>query len=147
MMCEIKDLLQLQTQSQHTKQGLSSSPPMWKDIAPVSVVWSSLITFQGQLLAIGGSTTTTRQNTNATSEVRQYDTSTNSWKVISHMKMKRAYCLAVVLPNNTLMVCGGITPARNTTNSVEIGLPYVFTHTHTKLKVLLVFCNCLLIKN
>ena len=129
MMCEMKDLLQSQPQPQHTIQGVSSSPPVWKDVAPLPVVWSSLITFQGQLLAIGGSTPTTRQNTDATSEVRQYDATTNSWKVISQMKMKRAYSLAVVLPNNTLMVCGGITPARNTTNSVEIGLPYVYTHT------------------
>ena len=106
LMCEVKDLLQ--SQSLATGPGLSSSPPVWKEVAPLPVVFFSLVTFQGQLLAIGGSTT--GYNKDSTSEVRQYDTAANSWKVISQMKMKRNYSLAVVLPNNTLMVCGGDTP-------------------------------------
>jgi serine/threonine protein kinase len=111
VMCEVKDLLQSQPQSLATRLGLSSSPPVWKEVAPLPVVQSSLVTFQGQLLAVGGG------NPHSTSEVRQYDATTNSWSVISHMKMKRRYCLAAVLPNNTLMVCGDIRPP---TTSVEI---------------------------
>ena len=122
VMCEMKDLLQSQpqpeSQSLLPRLHLSSSPPVWKEVAPLPVIWSSLITFQGQLLAVGGGITA--HNTDSTSKVRQYDTATNSWKVISQMKMKRAYFLAAVLPNNTLMVCGGNTPYSDTTNSVEI---------------------------
>ncbi|CAI8006926.1 Probable serine/threonine-protein kinase At1g01540, partial [Geodia barretti] len=57
VMCEVKDLLQSQPQSLATRPGLSSSPPVWKEVAPLPVVMSSLVTFQGQLLAVGGSTT------------------------------------------------------------------------------------------
>ena len=117
LMCEVKDLLQ--SQSLATGPGLSSSPPVWKEVAPLLVMCSSLVTFQGQLLAVGG--TTTRDKTGCISEVRQYDAVTNSWKVISQMKMKRAYSLAAVLPNNTLMVCGGGTPDEYYTTSVELG--------------------------
>ena len=116
LMCEVKDLLQ--SQSLATGPGLSSSPPVWKEVVPLPVMFSSLVTFQGQLLAVGGSTT--EDITDCTSEVRQYDAATNSWKVISQMKMKRRYSLAAVLPNNTLMVCGGNTPHTDTTDSVEI---------------------------
>ena len=118
VVCEVKDLLQSQQHSLLSKLGLSSSPPVWKEFAPLPVIRSSLITFQGQLLAVGGSTTGGR--TGSTSEVRQYDAATNSWKVISQMKMKRAYSLIAVIPNNRLMVCGGNTPRSSTTDSVEI---------------------------
>ena len=116
VMCEVKDLLQ--SHSLATGPGLSSSPPVWKEVVPLPVMFASLVTFQGQLLAVGGSTT--EDDTDYTSEVRQYDAATNSWKVISQMKMKRRYSLAAVLPNNTLMVCGGNTPYSDTTDSVEI---------------------------
>ena len=111
VMCEVKDL-----QSHSLATGPRS--PVWKEIAPLPVVFSSLVAFQGQLLAVGGSTT--RDNNGSTSKVRQYDATTNSWKIISQMKMKRAYSLAAVLPNNTLMVCGGNTPRSYSTHSVEI---------------------------
>ena len=113
VMCEVKDLLQSQPQSLATRLlRLSSSPPVWKEVAPLPVVLSSLVTFQGQLLAVGG-----RRDADSTSDVMQYYATTNSWSVISHMKMKRCYCLAAVLPNNTLMVCGDFRPP---TTSVEI---------------------------
>ena len=118
VMCEVKDLLQSQRQSLATRPGLSSSPPVWRQVAPLPVVRSSLVTFQGQLLAVGGGITD--DNTDSTSEVRQYDATTNSWRVISQMKMKRQYCLAAVLPNNTLMVCGRFTPDGLSTISVEL---------------------------
>ena len=109
VMCEVKDLLQSQPQSLATRLlRLSSSPPVWKEVAPLPVKLSSLVTFQGQLLAVGGSTT--GRDADSTSDVMQYDVTTNSWKAISQMKVKRNYCFAAVLPNNTLMVCGGFTP-------------------------------------
>ena len=117
IMCEVKDL-QSHHQSLLSRLRLSSSPPVWKEVAPLPVFISSLVAFQGQLLAVGGSTT--RDGTGSTSEVRRYDAATNSWKVISQMKKKRRYSLTAVLSNNTLMVCGGNTPRSDTTDSVEI---------------------------
>ena len=125
LMCEVKDLLQSKPQSQATRAGRSESCQVWKEVAPLPVTHSSLVTFQGHLLAVGGSTTFFY-----TSDVRQYDAATNSWSVISLMRMERCYSLAVVLPNNTssLMVCGGITPPLGiATASVEIAT----LHSHT----------------
>ena len=67
---------------------------------------------------MGGGTTTSDADSNA--EVRQYNTQTNSWNVISLMRVKRRYPLAVVVPGNALMVCGGFTSNAHTT-SVEFG--------------------------
>ena len=120
LMCEVKDLLQSKPQSRATRAGHSESCQVWKEVAPLPVTHSSLVTFQDHLLAVGGS-----GDAGDTSEVRQYDAATNSWSVISQMRVKRCRSLAVVLPNNTssLMVCGGVTPA----TSVEIAT----LHSHT----------------
>ena len=118
VMCEVGDLLQSRPQSPAPRLGLSSSPPVWKKVASLPVYNSSLVTFQGQLLAVGGSNTLS--NTSSTSEVRQYDATTDSWNVISQMRLKRHSVLAAALPNNKLMVCGGLTPDGRTTPSVEI---------------------------
>ena len=118
VMCEVKDLLQSQPQSLATRLlHLSSSPPVWKEVAPLPVVLSSLVTFQGQLLAVGGRST--ERDADSTSDVMQYHITTNAWKVISQMKMKRYRSFAAVLPNNALMVCGGLTPDGRTA-SVEV---------------------------
>ena len=124
LMCEVKDLLQSKPQSQATRAGHSESCQVWKEVAPLPVTHSSLVTFQGHLLAVGGAA-----DAGYTSEVRQYDAATNSWSVISLMRMERCYSLAVVLPNNTssLMVCGGYTPGGVITSSVEIAT----LHSHT----------------
>ena len=118
VMCEVRDLLQSRRQSLATRLGLSSSPPVWKHVASLPVSHSSLVTFEGQVLAVGGSATTL--DADSTSEVRQYDATTNSWNVISEMRLKRRRGLAAALPNNTLMVCGGKTPNGSATASVEI---------------------------
>ena len=111
--CEVKDLLQSQPPSLASRIGLSWRPQLWREVAPLPVTQSSLVTFQGHLLAIGG------RGADPTSEVREYDTATNSWNVISQMRVQRSRSLAVVLPNNTLMVCGGWT-SRCCRNPVEI---------------------------
>ena len=77
VMCGVKDLLQ--GVSLATRLGLSSSPPVWRQVASLPVVLSSLVTFQGQLLAVGGGIT--YKTTDSTSEVMQYDATTNSWRV------------------------------------------------------------------
>ena len=112
--CEVNDLLQSQLPSQASRIGLSRRPQVWREVAPLPVTLSSLVTFQGHLLAVGG------RGADCTSEVREYDATTNSWNVISQMRVQQCRSLAVVLPSNTLMVCGGLTPGFVPTTSVEI---------------------------
>ena len=61
LMCEVKDLLQSQPQSQATRAGHSESCQVWKEVAPLPVTLSSLVTFQGHLLADAGYTSEVRQ--------------------------------------------------------------------------------------
>ena len=112
--CEVKDLLQSQPPSQASRIGFSRRSQVWREVASLPVTVSSLVTFQGHLLAVSG------LEVDSTSEVREYDAATNSWNVISQMRVQRFRSLAVVLPNNTLMVCGGFTPGVVPTTSVEI---------------------------
>ena len=115
LMCEVSDLLQPQPPSLATRSGLSHSRQVWREICELPVELSSLVTLQGQLLAVGGGAT----RYDRTSEVRQYDAATNSWNVISRMKVKRCVCFVAVLPGDRVMVCGGFTPDGKT-DSVEI---------------------------
>ena len=112
--CEVKDLLQSRPPSQALRIDFSRRPQVWREVAPLPVTLSSLVTFQRHLLALGGGVG------DSTSEVREYDAATNSWNVISQMRVQRFSSLAVVLPNNTLMVCGGGTSFLDRTTSVEI---------------------------
>ena len=108
--CEVKELLQSQPQSLASRIGLSRRPQVWREVAPLPVTLSSLVTFQDHLLAVGGEVIIVGgvRAADYTSEVREYDSATNSWNVISQMRVQRCWPLAVVLPNNTLMVCGGL---------------------------------------
>ena len=116
-MCEVSDLLQSATTQPQSPPGRSRASQVWREIAELPVVLSSLITLRGQLLAIGGYITILRD---ATSEVRQYDVITNSWNVISHMTTKRQRFFAVVLPNDRVMVVGGRSGS-GSTDHTEIG--------------------------
>ena len=53
VMCEVRELLRSKPQAPATRLGLSSSPPVWKEVASLPVYLSSLVTFEGQLLAVG----------------------------------------------------------------------------------------------
>ena len=98
------------------RQTFSQSQNVWKQISSLPVVLSTLTSFNGQLLAIGG-----RDNSgNSTTNVYRYDSHTNSWNVISQMKDKRSYCLAVNLHEDHLIVVGGFTQSGYATDSVEI---------------------------
>ena len=81
------------------------------------IIQSTLASFNGQLLAIGG----WDDSLNYTTNVYRYDSHTNSWNVISQMKNERSKCLAVTLHEDHFMVVGGYnTRGINTTDSVEI---------------------------
>lgn len=56
-----------------------------------------------------------------TTDIYMHNAATNSWKVISHLKIPRQQCSVAVLPHNELMVVGGRTPGGGT-DSVEIAI-------------------------
>ena len=123
LMCVVSELLQ-STTIYHSKQvAASSAQPsteshsVWQEAAPLPVHWSSLASFHGRLLAVGGCDSAW----NSTSAVYQYDTATNSWKVISHMSTKRYHCFTAVLPRNALLVVGGcVKQSAKLTDKLEI---------------------------
>ena len=55
-----------------------------------------------------------------TTAVHMYNTTTNSWEVISHMVTPRRQCLVAVLPHNELMVVGGCAHDWTEIDSIEI---------------------------
>ncbi len=84
---------------------LSQSQPssaIWEKISHWPFSRFSLVTVNGQLLAVGG------RDSNrdiVTKDVYQYNTT--SWTVVSQMSKPRLACLTAVLPGNKLMVVGG----------------------------------------
>ena len=98
------------------RRTFSQRQNVWKEISSLPVVTSTLASFNGDLLAIGGSD----DSWNPTSDVYRYDSHTDSWKIVSQMKIKRFHCLAVTLPEDHLIVVGGQTQGVEKTDSVEI---------------------------
>ena len=127
--CSVSELLQ-STASQHLSLGArlakafgaqpsTESRSVWQEVAPLPIYYSSPVIFHGRLLTVGGCDS----DRNATTSVQEYDPATNSWKVISDMKIKRFQCFTAVLPDNTLLVVGGIVRTGTYTGSVEIASP------------------------
>ena len=94
---------------------LASRPKVWHQLADTPVTLSSCATLQGRLLTVGGRDSDDKETT----AIHMYNTTTNSWEVISHMATPRSQCLVAVLPHNELMVVGG-GKLDGLTNSVEI---------------------------
>ena len=100
--CSLPDLWQPETLGSRIRQTLTRSN-VWKEISSLPVTRSTLASFGGHLLAIGG----TDDSMTPTTDVYRYDSHTDSWHVISQMKNKRLQCLAVTLPADQLIVVGG----------------------------------------
>ena len=112
--CSLPDLWQPETLGSRIRRTLTRSN-VWKEISSLPVTGSTLASFGGHLLAIGG------YNTLPNTDVYRCDSHTDSWHVISQMKNKRSHCLAVTLPEDQLIVVGGWTGmGRRHTDSVEI---------------------------
>ena len=94
---------------------LANRPKVWHQLADTPVISSTCASLQGRLLAVGGKDSDDKKTT----AIHMYNTTTNSWEVISHMTTPRRQCLVTVLPHNELMVVGGFTP-NGATDSVEI---------------------------
>ena len=115
--CSLTDLLTSSNSlGSKIRQTFSQSQNVWKQISCLPVARSTLASFNGQLLAIGGRV----DSRNSTANVYRYDSHTHSWNVISQMKNKRSLCLAVTLHEDHLIVVGGYTQVHNETDSVEI---------------------------
>ncbi|XP_064405302.1 probable serine/threonine-protein kinase kinX [Halichondria panicea] len=81
---------------------LTQSQPgsdIWENIAPLPVSYSSLVTVNGHLLAVGG------RNIDDNNEIYQYNET--SWTVVSKMLTPRSVCYTAALPGNKLMAVGG----------------------------------------
>ena len=102
--------------AQQKTLSLASSPKVWHQLADTPVTTSTCATLHGRLLAVGGRDSDHKETTT----IHTYNTTTNSWEVISHMATPRMRCLVAILPRNELMVVGGGTPGVWATDSVEI---------------------------
>ncbi len=111
--CSLTDLLQ-SCQPHLT----SRSPPLWHQVADTPTCRSTCVTLNGELVVVGGCDSSSIP----TDAVYAYDPVTDSWNVISTMNIARWGYLAVVLPEDRLMVVGGYTSRYidSQTASVEI---------------------------
>ena len=94
----------------------------WNKLPDLPVVHATCVSFQGRLLAIGGKDS--RGMT--TTAIHMYNSSTDSWEILSHILTGRSCCSVVTLSDHQLMVVGGITlyaPERYVeTDSIEVGI-------------------------
>ena len=119
--CSLTDLLPPQSLGArlHTLS-LADKTGVWRQARDLPVTSSTLTTLGGHLLAIGGRDDSDKP----TAAVHCYDARTDSWHVVSQMKSARSRCLAAALPEDRLLVVGGLTTV-GATDSLEIGhIPY-----------------------
>ena len=115
--CSVSALLQSCVPSSKIQRAsLEDKARVWKQIADLLVIRSTCEFFHGRLLAVGG----WMASGEATTAVYMYNSTTNSWEIISHMTTGRCGCFTAVLPDNRLMVVGGYTDLHSTTDSVEL---------------------------
>ena len=116
--CSVSALLQSCVQSSleaiFERTSLVEKPRTWRRIADLPVTLSACESFHGRLLAIGGE----MDSEKATTAVYTYSSATDSWETVSHMTTGRCNCFTAVLPDNRLMVVGGVTDY-HTTDTVE----------------------------
>jgi N-acetylneuraminic acid mutarotase len=119
--CSVSALLQscvpnsLETKFQRTSLEDKTRSRVWRQVADLPVAQSVCESFHGRLLAVGGRMESGKPAT----AVYIYNSTTNSWEIISHMTTGRRDCFTAVLPDNRLMVVGGYTE-RGSTDSVEL---------------------------
>ena len=106
--CSVSALLQscvpssLEAKFQRTI--LEDKARLWRQVADLPVLQSTCESFHGRLLAVGGK----MESWEGTTAIYMYNSTTNSWEIISHMTTGRSLCFTAVLPDNRLMVAGGI---------------------------------------
>ena len=88
---------------------------IWRQVADLPVVCSTCESFRGQLLTIGG-----YESRKPTTAVYMYNSTTNSWEIISHMTTGRYWCFTGILCDDKLVVMGGVTAHHGDTDTVEV---------------------------
>ena len=86
---------------------LPSQNIVWREISSLPVKDSTIVSFGGCLLAIGGADYSHKP----TSDVYIYDSHTEAWTVGSKMNEIRSCCLALTIPQDCLIVVGGYAQA------------------------------------
>ena len=81
----------------------SQSHSVWKEISNLPVEGTTLASFGGDVLAIGGND----DSGTTISNVFKYDSNTDTWNITSQMSEERYNCLAVTLPGETLVIVRG----------------------------------------
>ena len=91
----------------------------WRTIADTPAYYSSCVSLDGHVMAVGGVNSTQQP----VSTVHVYNPNTDSWKAISHMPTARYDCFVSVLPDSKVIVVGGCTSSNwsSWTDVVEIG--------------------------
>ena len=120
--CSMSDLLQ-SSASNSLKSSLrlakkTDKANIWKRLADLPVISSNCESIDGHLLAIGG----LDDSMKPTSAVYVYNSTTNSWEIVSHMTADRYCSFTAVLSDNRIMVVGGCldyTYPKTTTDIVE----------------------------
>ena len=122
--CSVSSLLQScvpsSLEANFERQTLSDKASVWRQVADLPVTQSTCESFHGRLLAIGGE----MDSGGPTTAVYMYDSTTNSWKIISHMTTGQYRCFTAVLSNNQLMVVGGFDSGGTSADTVEIASIY-----------------------
>ena len=120
--CSVPDLVlpdPLGSKIQHTPQSGkkdSFKSNVWSEISSLPVSHTTLASFGGHLLAIGGCDDSGKTTTN----VYGYNFHTGSWTIVSHMKKRRSHCFEVTLPHDRLLVVGGFKTLGEARESVEV---------------------------
>jgi hypothetical protein len=96
--CRFQDLFRPNAEKRH-------SIVLWREIKSLPVVGSTLVSFSGDLLAIGGRD----DSRTPTSDVYRYNSRSDSWTVVSQMKNALSVSLVASFPENCLLVVGGYT--------------------------------------
>ena len=96
---------------------LASEPKVWHQLADTPVTLSTCASLHGRLLALGGKDSDGKPTT----AIHAYNTTTNSWEIVSHIATPRYRCLVAVLAHNELMVVGGCAPGGSTVD-VSVGI-------------------------
>ena len=91
---------------------------VWEQLADLSVTRSTCESFHSRLLAVGGEMDSGKYST----AVYVFNSTNNSWEIVSHMKTGRCDCFTAVLPDNRLMIVGGVTDGGRSTDAVELYL-------------------------
>jgi len=89
---------------------------VWHQLADTPFTFSTCASLHGRLLAVGGEGSDDKETT----AIHIYNTTTNTWEVISHMTTPRSHCLVAVFPHNELTIVGGFILGGDMTDSVEI---------------------------